>query len=551
MPTPFSPPIPPAPDLGPGLYLCTLDAAQRLIERPREPGLLARLSRLLPSAAPDAAARTGAPRDGAQLYSWLGPLPGGVAMAYDDGVVRSGQVAVIDTQGLLLERPGYDRARDQHLDGYAAILNQFRIAFANDTIGAVFWRIESPGGMTSGLFDAAEAIVAMAAAADGKPVICHVGSMAGSAGYALACAADEIHAARYAVLGSIGAVYIHVDESGALEKQGLKLEAVQFGDLKTARDSARPLSDDARAQLQAEIDDMGARIVAWVAGRRGIDPARVLDLKAGIVRAGMTDPAIDAVALGLCDSVADEAAAFARAAEAASAWLEARGAGASGLTLDPPAAQTAFACNPEGTLTMKKTLRLMTAAAATLGAASAASLGKALAAAEEEKLSADDVLAQIRAILKDAEAAGDDDDAAAKAAAEEEAKAKAEADEEAKAKAAADEEDAKAKAAASGASAGLSLADAMALMRTPEAKANPDLAAGLAELPGMTMAKAKSMLATSGAGRGFPGAAPDPAIGADGGHGGAAANASAEAKLADRAVALAGVGPRGVVRSPG
>jgi hypothetical protein len=122
----------------------------------------------------------------------------------------------------------------------------------------------SAGGEVGGLFDLVDRIHAIRAAS-GKPIWAIAAEAALSAAYAIASAADRIYVTQTGEAGSIGVVAVHVDESGADAQDGLAWTFIHAGARKVDGNPHQPLSDHARADLQADVDLMYGRFVAVVA----------------------------------------------------------------------------------------------------------------------------------------------------------------------------------------------------------------------------------------------------------------------------------------------
>lgn len=195
--------------------------------------------------------------------------------------------------------------------GYDTILQGLREASEDDRVRGIFIRESTPGGVVaSGLPALAEFMREKGARGGGKPI--HVyADMACSAGYWMASSADKIVAGRVGLVGSIGAVIVHENWSGALEKAGIQITPIQFGEAKTDGAWWAELSDRARTDLQAEIDQCGRDFVAdVVAGRPQLSEAEVLATQAAVFMGHHDDSARSALALKLIDSIASEEAAF-------------------------------------------------------------------------------------------------------------------------------------------------------------------------------------------------------------------------------------------------
>ena len=102
----------------------------------------------------------------------------------DDGsVYLDNGVAVVCVDGPLMQRGGW------WWDGYASIHSRMLSAFTRPGTRALGARINSPGGVAAGCFEAARQMRADCIAA-GVPVIVYADEMACSAAYALACVGD-------------------------------------------------------------------------------------------------------------------------------------------------------------------------------------------------------------------------------------------------------------------------------------------------------------------------------------------------------------------------
>ncbi|MBT3398998.1 MAG: S49 family peptidase [Rhodospirillaceae bacterium] len=208
--------------------------------------------------------------------------------------ISDGGVAVIPVQGTLVQRSsGLDA--ESGLTSYARIGAEMRDALANAQVRAILMEIDSPGGEVAGLFDLADAIYQ---ARDVKPVWAIANENAYSAAYAIASAAERIFLPRSAGVGSIGVVAMHMDQSAKDAKQGYVYTPVFAGTRKIDGSEHFPLSDEARASLQAEVDRLYGLFVSTVARNRNIDVGAVR-----ATEAGWLNPQ-EAVAGGFADGIA-------------------------------------------------------------------------------------------------------------------------------------------------------------------------------------------------------------------------------------------------------
>lgn len=190
------------------------------------------------------------------------------------GIVESdspASIAVLNISGGLVSRPMPGLCDDGPMS-YEAIGDALDSAMADPSISAVILRMDSPGGMVSGAFDLTDRIHASRGT---KPIVAVVDDMAYSAGYAIASAADEIWLSRSGGVGSIGVVAYHIDQSGADAQMGVKVTPIYAGGHKVDFSPHAPLSEEAKAREQAEVDSLYALFVDSVARYRGMDAEAV------------------------------------------------------------------------------------------------------------------------------------------------------------------------------------------------------------------------------------------------------------------------------------
>lgn len=433
-----------------------------------------------------------------------------------------GCVALIDIDGLLIANDAVVETPGGWLDyliGYDGLEGAVLRAAADQRVKVIGLRIKAPGGDASGVFDLAETIRSVSARAGGKPVHVYIGAMALSAGYMIACAADHITASAEALVGSIGAVILHIDTSRAMEKAGITITPITFPDPhKTAEAGIEPLTDAGRAQMQTRIDEIGRRFVAFVAAQRGLEESAVLELKAGFVLARHSDASASGLDLGLVDDIASQGAWYDRLLALAEGEAEApaapadppstQAAAADAATARPAAAFAASGANPPSSTNQGEPDM------------DAAKIAAMKAKMEGEGKSADEILAAIVALIN-----GDEDDDGAGG-----ADAAGDGDE---------PDGGQAAAQPAAANAGKSVGEQ--ILDLPEAEGRDRMAARLAVTPGMTVETAKGLLASApkaSAAPGFPGEVPDPQVTPDGKGGGA--NAGGDIVAQAKALANAG-----------
>lgn len=221
----------------------------------------------------------------------IGAYMEGAIDAPESVAASAGSIAVLNISGGLVNRPMPDICGDGPLS-YAAIRAAFDSALADGNVKAIILRMDSPGGMCSGLQDLSDHIYASRGT---KPIVAQLDDMAYSACYGLAAACDRVQVTRTSGAGCIGTVTYHVDYSDANAQAGIKVTYIYAGDKKVDGNPDQPLSDSARRDAQAMIDRLYAMFVQSIATYRAMDVQKVIDTQAGcfngdaIIAAGLAD----------------------------------------------------------------------------------------------------------------------------------------------------------------------------------------------------------------------------------------------------------------------
>lgn len=217
------------------------------------------------------------------------------------------RIAVVSVIGTLVARSSYLDAASG-LQAYSDIADAIATAMNDASVRGVILDVDSPGGEVGGLFDLVEQIQA-ARDASTKPLWAVANESALSAAYAIASAADRLYVTRTAEVGSIGVVAVHIDESAADAKAGLSWTFVFAGDRKVDANAHEPLSERARATIQADVDRLYSEFCATVAANRGLSIEAVRGTNANIYRGALAIRAGLADRLGTLDLAIAEMAA--------------------------------------------------------------------------------------------------------------------------------------------------------------------------------------------------------------------------------------------------
>ena len=177
------------------------------------------------------------------------------------------------------------------------ISNALDAALADPSVGSIVLDVDSPGGTVTGVPELGAKLLA---ARGQKPIIAVANSMAASAAYWIASAADKIVVTPSGDVGSVGVYTTHQDVSQALDKEGVKVTFVKAGKYKTDGNPYEPLSASAEADMQHGVDAYYDLFVKAVAEGRGVTVDKVLS----DFGQGRMLMAQDAVAAGMADEVA-------------------------------------------------------------------------------------------------------------------------------------------------------------------------------------------------------------------------------------------------------
>lgn len=206
---------------------------------------------------------------------------------------RGDSIAVISLYGTILPRPVANVS-----GGGGVALSSFQKVFsaadADPSVKAILLDVDSPGGSV-------ELVPETAALIRGAqtPVTAIANTMAGSAAYYLASQANELVVTPSGSVGSIGVFARHVDMSGALAQDGVDVTLISAGKFKTEGNPYGPLGDEAKAALQAQVDEFYGMFVDDVARGRGVTSDAVI----GGYGEGRMLLASQALAAGMVDRI--------------------------------------------------------------------------------------------------------------------------------------------------------------------------------------------------------------------------------------------------------
>jgi len=149
---------------------------------------------------------------------------------------------------------------------------EFDQLVADPEVGSIVLDVDSPGGTVYGVPELAAKVHA---ARGTKPIIAVANSMAASAAYYIASAADEVVVTPSGDVGSIGVIAVHANRAGEYEQAGVEYDIVTYGKHKAEHADTGPLADETRAEIQRRVDEDGKAFDAAVAKHRGVTPETV------------------------------------------------------------------------------------------------------------------------------------------------------------------------------------------------------------------------------------------------------------------------------------
>jgi serine protease SohB len=147
----------------------------------------------------------------------------------------------------------------------------------------------------------------------GIPLTVAVDKVAASGGYLMACLADRIVAAPFAIVGSIGVLAQIPNFRRMLDERGVTVEQIKAGRFKRTVSMFGEVTDEDRDKLREEVEDVHALFQAMVAKHR---PA--LDLER--IATGEYWYGTRALELGLVDEIGTSDDWLARLVDEADAW---------------------------------------------------------------------------------------------------------------------------------------------------------------------------------------------------------------------------------------
>lgn len=180
------------------------------------------------------------------------PAPEGVHIEDGIGFLRMGGVMGKHLSMMESCYGGYDLARYER---------QMLELKHRDDVHTIVLSLDSPGGRAVGTHEAAQLTQEVA---QEKRLIAYLDTQAASACYYVAAACTEIYAGESSTVGSIGAYSAFLDQSRALEMEGMKMEVFSSAEYKATGMPGTALTANQKKFMQARVDKLGGKFKAFV-----------------------------------------------------------------------------------------------------------------------------------------------------------------------------------------------------------------------------------------------------------------------------------------------
>lgn len=171
--------------------------------------------------------------------------------------------AIVDIVGVIL----CEAHMPPFCTGALQLARVMKALAADSEIGQIILNGNSPGGVVTGVPEAADAVYT---AAKRKKVTGRIRPLSASACYWIMSQATELVSMPSGDVGGVGVFLAHTDCSKFNEAQGLKVTYIFDGEYKVEGNPDEPLSAEARAYYQSEVSTIGRQFRRAVARGRNV-----------------------------------------------------------------------------------------------------------------------------------------------------------------------------------------------------------------------------------------------------------------------------------------
>jgi signal peptide peptidase SppA len=173
-------------------------------------------------------------------------------------------IGIIDLHGPLMRQPDLISALLFRATDMNEVTDAIQEAVQRDDVQSILIDINSPGGTVNGTPELAQAV---ADAAKLKTTYAFSAGQMCSAAYWIASQCDAIYATPSARVGSIGVMLPFIDSTEKFRSEGLKVEVFAAGKFKGMATPGVPLSEEQRALIQSDIEEIAAEFKTAVLAR--------------------------------------------------------------------------------------------------------------------------------------------------------------------------------------------------------------------------------------------------------------------------------------------
>jgi signal peptide peptidase SppA len=173
-------------------------------------------------------------------------------------------IGIIDLHGPLMRQPDLISALLFGATDMNEVTDAIQEALQRDDVQSILIDINSPGGTVNGTPELAQAV---SDAAKLKTTYAFTAGQMCSAAYWIASQCDAIYATPSARVGSIGVMLPFIDSTEKFRSEGLKVEVFAAGKFKGMATPGVPLSEEQRALIQSDIEEIAAEFKTAVLAR--------------------------------------------------------------------------------------------------------------------------------------------------------------------------------------------------------------------------------------------------------------------------------------------
>ncbi len=227
------------------------------------------------------------------FFSFL--IAGFISLFFVSEDLSKGNVAFIEIKGpIMVDSSGgyFDTSETSSTE----VLRYIESANEDDTIKAIVFDINSPGGSA-----VASSEIANAIKDSNKTTVALVRELGASGAFWIATSADYVFANELSLTGSIGVISSYLQFSGLLDKYNVTYERLVAGENKDLGSPFMELSEEGRDLFQEKLDYIHGVFIKEVAENRGLSEDNVREVADGFIMLG-----VEAKDLGFVDELGSE-----------------------------------------------------------------------------------------------------------------------------------------------------------------------------------------------------------------------------------------------------